>query len=144
MIGMEMRDEQRIELSHRHLDLPHADRHATPGIEQKLLIAGFDERARPETCRPRGRRRGAKQRYLEVRLRVSLSGRRKSEQDRKQVLHRARLRDEGHFRLAARPACGNCAMRMTTARCRARTRPCPPPPNASSIHGSSLPSKWGR
>ena len=66
-----MRDEQHVDLAHRHLELPQADRHAAPGVDDEFLVAGLDQRARAEAGRARRGRGGAEQRDLEVALRLN-------------------------------------------------------------------------
>ena len=49
VIGVIVREEQHIDAAHRHAELIEPDGGAAAGIDQQLLIAGFDEGARPET-----------------------------------------------------------------------------------------------
>src|SRR6476620_4974645 len=61
VIRMVMGDEECIDLSDRHVDLPQSDRSTAPCIEQKLLAADFDQRARTKSVRQGYRRASAKQ-----------------------------------------------------------------------------------
>ena len=46
VVRMQMREEQLAHLGEVHSSLRQPERHATPAIEQQLLIPGFHERAR--------------------------------------------------------------------------------------------------
>jgi hypothetical protein len=48
MVGMQVGEEQGVDLCERSLDLLNALRGASAAIEQQLLLAGFDEDAGPE------------------------------------------------------------------------------------------------
>src|SRR5262249_2781816 len=61
VIGVVVREQQRIEPADRHLQLIEPDRGAAPGIDQQLLIAGLDQRGRAETIRARERHAGPEQ-----------------------------------------------------------------------------------
>src|SRR5665647_424309 len=68
MVGVVMRDEQRVDLADWHLDLAHSDRNAPAGIEQQNLSGNLDQRARSISRWARRWRRGSEQRHLEVAL----------------------------------------------------------------------------
>jgi len=63
---MIVREEEDIDLSRRNFRLPKMDGSATAGVDQKLLIAGFDESTWPETIGSWDRRTRANQCYSEM------------------------------------------------------------------------------
>ena len=63
-----MGNKENVDLAERNIDLPQTYGNAASCVEQQLLIAGLDERARTESVCSRRRRTGAEQRDFEITL----------------------------------------------------------------------------
>ena len=63
---MVMRQQQCIDPAQWHIELVEPDGGAAAGVDQQLLVAGFDQRARSEAMRARDRHTGPEQRDLEI------------------------------------------------------------------------------
>ena len=66
VVGVIMRQQQRIDSADRNSDLKKPDGRAAPGIDEQLLLAGLDERARPETVGAWRRHAGSEERHPEI------------------------------------------------------------------------------
>jgi hypothetical protein len=65
VIGMMMCEQQTGDIGKRDAELMQPLHGAAPGIEDKFLIAGFDQGARPEAVQERRRRSGSEQGHSE-------------------------------------------------------------------------------
>ena len=68
VVRVVVREQQRVDAPDRHLELVQTDGRAPAGVDQKLLVAGLDERARAEPLRARDRHAGPEQRHPEIAL----------------------------------------------------------------------------
>ena len=66
VVGMQVRDEQTVELPEPHAGLQQALRHAAPAVDQELLAAGFHQYAGPKAAHHRRWAAGAQQRDAEL------------------------------------------------------------------------------
>src|SRR5262245_30668187 len=66
VVRMEMNEQQRINSTDWYADLKQPDRGASSGIDQQFLVAGLDQRARPETIGTRCGYAGPEQRDAEI------------------------------------------------------------------------------
>ena len=68
VVRVVVREQQRVDAPDRHLELVQADGRAAACVDQKLLVAGLDERARAEPLRARDRHACPEQRHPEIAL----------------------------------------------------------------------------
>src|SRR5262245_11775217 len=72
MVGVVVRDEERVEARYRDPHLRQPDRYAASRIKQELLVPRLDKRRRPESIDPGRWRTGAQQGHTEKVLRVGV------------------------------------------------------------------------
>src|SRR5262249_42705470 len=66
VVGVIVREQQRIDAAERHAELIEPYRGAASGVDEQRLVAGLDQRARSETFGTRSGHSGPEQRHAEI------------------------------------------------------------------------------